>query len=98
MLVEFSITPIDKEGKNLSEYVSRTIQVIKESGLPYELHAMGTIVEGSSDQVFALLKKCHDNMTQFSDRVSTSIKIDDRTGASGRLKGKVAAVENRLKQ
>lgn len=98
MLVEFSITPIDKEGKNLSEYIAKTINIIKQSGLQYELHAMGTIVEGDAEEVFELIKKCHLNMTRFSDRVSTSIKIDDRKGATGRLKGKIASVENKLKK
>lgn len=97
MLVEFSITPIDKDGKNLSEYIAKTISIIKESGLQYELHAMGTLVEGEAEEVFELIKKCHLNMTRFSDRVSTSIKIDDRKGATGRLKGKIASVENKLK-
>ena len=97
MLAEFSITPIDKEGKSLSEYIAKTINIIKKSGLQYELHAMGTIVEGDAEEVFDLIKKCHLNMTRFSDRVSTSIKIDDRKGATGRLKGKVASVENKLK-
>ena len=97
MLVEFSITPIDKEGKSLSEYIAKTINIIKKSGLQYELHAMGTLVEGDAEEVFDLIKKCHLNMTRFSDRVSTSIKIDDRKGAIRRLKGKVASVENKLK-
>ena len=97
MLAEFSITPIDKAGKGLSEYIAKTINIIKESGLQYELHAMGTLVEGDAEQVFELIKKCHLNMARFSDRVSTSIKIDDRKGATGRLKGKVASVKNRLK-
>lgn len=97
MLAEFSITPIDKGGKSLSEYIAKTINIIKESGLPYELHAMGTIVEGDPDEVFDLIKKCHANMTNFSDRVATSIKIDDRKGATGRLKGKIVSVENKLK-
>ena len=97
MLAEFSITPIDKEGKSLSEYIAKTINIIKKSGLQYELHAMGTLVEGDAEEVFDLIKKCHLNMTRFSDRVSTSIKIDDRKGATGRLKGKVASVENKLK-
>lgn len=97
MLAEFSITPIDKQGKGLSEYIAKTIRLIKESGLQYEFHSMGTIVEGEANEVFELIKKCHVNMTLFSDRVSTSIKIDDRKGASGRLKGKIASVEDRLK-
>ena len=90
MLAEFSITPIDKEGKNLSEYIAKTINIIKESGLQYELHAMGTLVEGDAEEVFELIKKCHLNMARFSDRVSTAIKIDDRKGETGRGRVKVA--------
>jgi uncharacterized protein (TIGR00106 family) len=97
MLVEFSITPIDKEGESLSEYIAKTINIIKKSGLQYELHAMGTLVEGDAEEVFNLIKKCHLNMTRFSNRVSTSIKIDDRKAATERLKGKVESVENKLK-
>jgi|TARA_B100001079_G_scaffold61662_1_gene52308 uncharacterized protein (TIGR00106 family) len=97
MIVEFSIIPIDKEGKSLSEYIAKTINIIKKSGLQYELHAMGTIVEGDAEEVFDLIKKCHLNMTRFSDRVYTSINIDDRKGATGRLEGKVVSVENKLK-
>ncbi len=97
MIVEFSIIPIDKEGKSLSEYIAKTINIIKKSGLQYELHAMGTIVEGDAEEVFDLIKKCHLNMTRFSDRVYTSINIDDRKRATGRLEGKVASVENKLK-
>ena len=97
MIVEFSIIPIDKEGKSLSEYIAKTINIIKESGLQHELHAMGTIVEGDAEEVFDLIKKCHLNMTRFSDRVYTSINIDDRKGATGRLEGKVVSVENKLK-
>ena len=97
MIVEFSIIPIDKEGKSLSEYIAKTINIIKKSGLQYELHAMGTLVEGDAEEVFDLIKKCHLNMTRFSDRVYTSINIDDRKGATGRLEGKVVSVENKLK-
>ncbi len=97
MLAEFSITPIDKGGKSLSEYIAKTIKIVQESGLPYELHSMGTIIEGDAKEIFDLIKKCHENMSCFSDRVSTSIKIDDRKGTIGRLKGKVLSVENQLK-
>ncbi len=97
MLAFFSVTPIDKNGENLSEYVAHSLTLIKESGLDYQLTAMGTIVEGDADDVFALIQACHKKMTTLSGRVSTSIKIDDRSGATGRIKGKVRSVEEKLK-
>ncbi|WP_027389981.1 MTH1187 family thiamine-binding protein [Chrysiogenes arsenatis] len=96
MLAEFSITPLDKGGKQLSEYVAKSLEIIRQSGLKYELHAMGTIVEGEPEAVFALIQTCHMNMRQYSGRVSTSIKIDDKVGVTGALEGKVAAVKERL--
>ena len=96
MLAFFSVTPIDKGGENLSEYISHSLSIIKESGLDYQITAMGTIVEGEASEVFNLIQACHTKMTNLSGRVSTSIKIDDRAGATGRLRGKVNSVEKVL--
>jgi uncharacterized protein YqgV (UPF0045/DUF77 family) len=35
VIVEFSIFPMDK-GESLSKEVARVLQIIKDSGLPYE--------------------------------------------------------------
>ncbi len=43
-----------------------------------------------------LVKRCHMAMRVVSSRVITSIKIDDREGASGRIGGKIADVEKVL--
>ena len=44
-LLEFSMTPLG-QGESVSQYVARSLEIIDASGLDYELHAMGTIVEG----------------------------------------------------
>mgnify|MGYP006297094065 CR=1 FL=1 len=95
MLVEFSTFPLGKS-EGLSEEVSKSIKIIEESGLDYELTAMGTLLEGDWDQVMETVKKCHMAISENYDRVETSIKIDDRVGKTGRLKGKVQSVENKL--
>ncbi len=94
-LAEFSITPIGK-GVGVGEYVARCLDLVDRSGLPYRLNPMGTVVEGSFDDVLALIARCHKAVAQDCDRVSTSVKIDDRKGASGQLDEKVADVEKRL--
>jgi uncharacterized protein (TIGR00106 family) len=98
MLAELSITPLDKGSEGLSEHLSATVELIKADGLSYELTSMGTIVEGPSDRVFALLQKCHDNMVQNSDRVLTTIRIDDHKGRSDQLSRKVSSVEESMKR
>lgn len=94
-LLEFSMSPLNK-GESVSEYVARSLEVIDQSGLPYELHAMGTIVEGELDELLALLNKCFAAMSTDCDRITCTAKFDYRRDASGRLESKVASVERRL--
>jgi len=95
VLVEFSMSPLGK-GESVSKYVSRSLDIIDRSGLAYQLTPMGTIIEGEWDQVFAVVKACQDRMGEDCDRITTSIKVDYRAGASGRLESKVKAVQARL--
>ena len=96
MLADFSIAPVGKGHKGLGKYVAKITKLIRSSGLPHQLHSMGTLVEGNRDEVFDLIKRCHKAMLKCSDRVYTIIKIDDRKGATGRLKGKVKSVLKHL--
>ncbi|MFH0959061.1 MAG: MTH1187 family thiamine-binding protein [Pseudomonadota bacterium] len=96
MLAEFSVVPLDKGARGLSRFVAESIKIIEESGLDFEIHAMGTLIEGPSEKVFQVIQKCHENLISQSDRVVTQIKIDDRKGASGTIKGKVRSVEEKF--
>ena len=95
VLLEFSMSPLGK-GESVSEYVAESLRIIRESGLDYRLHAMGTVIEGEWDEVFAVVKRCHEKMKEHCPRISCVIKTDYREGASGRLEGKVASVEEKL--
>jgi uncharacterized protein (TIGR00106 family) len=92
MLAEFSVAPMGG-GTHLSEVVAEMLRIVDASGLPYEFHSMGTIVEGEWDEVMALIGRCHAAALRHGTRVSTAIKVDDAKGRTGRLKGKVDAVE-----
>ncbi len=95
VLLEFSMTPLDK-GESVSKYVSRSLEIIDNSGLSYKLNPMGTCIEGEWDEVFGVVKKCYDRMSEDCSRISVQIKVDARKGAKGRLEGKVASVEKKL--
>lgn len=95
MLASFAIVPIGA-GEELKEYVADILSIIDQSGLEYTLGAMQTTVEGDPDKVMALIMKCHNRMKELSPRVLTHIAIDDREGATGRLKGKISDVEDVL--
>ncbi|OHB88835.1 MAG: hypothetical protein A3D13_06260 [Planctomycetes bacterium RIFCSPHIGHO2_02_FULL_40_12] len=95
MVVNFSIVPIGK-GNSLSTQVAEVLKIVSESGIDYKLHAMGTILEGDWDDVLGLVKKCHKKILKDSDRVLTTISIDDHKGRTGRIAGKVQSVKRKL--
>jgi uncharacterized protein YqgV (UPF0045/DUF77 family) len=71
--------------------------MVEASGLDFQLTAMGTLVEGEPKAVFDLIRDCHLAMRKESGRIATKIWIDDQVGLKGRIRDKVAAVEQRLK-
>lgn len=95
VLLEFSMTPLGR-GSSVSPYVARCIDIVQASGLDYELHAMGTIVEGDVDQVLGVLRQCLQALAADCDRVTCSAKLDYRPGHSGRIRSKVRSVEEKL--
>jgi uncharacterized protein (TIGR00106 family) len=95
VLLEFSMSPMTR-GESVSKYVARSLDIVDKSGLPYQLTPMGTIIEGEWSEVMAVVTACFETMRADCDRVGTQIRIDYRAGPGGRLKSKVAAVEQKL--
>lgn len=94
-LAEFSMSPLD-QGESVSEYVSRSLAIVDGSSLEYRLNPMGTVIEGEWPEVFAVIHKCFERMSQDSNRITCSIKVDWRKGKTGRLESKIAKVEELL--
>lgn len=97
MLVEFSIVPVGK-GASLGKDIANVLKIVDNSGLPYKLNPMGTVVEGKWDDIMTLIKKCHRRVLRSGERVVTSIKIDERKKHRSMIEEKVASVEKRLKK
>ena len=95
MLAEFTVVPIGV-GESLSKYVTKSMELIKASGLPYRMNPMGTVVEGSFDEIMALVRKCHMRMLEDANRVVTTIKMDDRKGKVGALDKKIESVQQKV--
>jgi uncharacterized protein (TIGR00106 family) len=95
VLLEMSITPLGK-GDSVSAYVAECVDIVDRSGLEYQLHAMGTIVEGELSEVLDLMRHCIEHIAKHNDRVTCSAKLDFRRGHSGRLVSKVTSVEQKL--
>lgn len=94
ILLEFSMYPTDK-GASVSDYVQRNLEVIDDSGLPYQLGPMGTCLEGEWDEVMAVVRRCYDRLNEDCDRIACQIKIDARQGHEGRLEAKVETLKKK---
>ena len=97
VLLEFSMSPLGK-GESVGKYVSRSLEIIDKSNVEYRLNPMGTVLEGEWDEVLGVVKKCYERMSKDCRRISCVMKVDYRRGHKGRLGGKVASVEKRLKR
>ncbi len=91
-MLEFSLLPVDK-GPSIGAHVARSLQIIDDSGVDYRLGPMGTTLEGTWDEVFGVVKSCFERAAEDCERLSLSIKVDYRRGASGRLATRLASVE-----
>lgn len=95
VLAEFSMFPTDK-GSSVSQWVSQIINYIDSSGITYQLTPMGTVIEGSWEEVMNVISNCYKILEPQCDRVYSSIKIDYRKGDSSRMKSKIDKIESVL--
>ena len=98
MLAELEIVPIGTKSASLSGLLAEVARLVDQSGLDYRVGPMGTVVEGEWDRVMALAKQCHQAMLRSSDRVMTTIRIDDRKDkpGPGRITQKVQSLEMKV--
>ena len=95
VLLEFAMNPPDR-GDGLSAHVARILDVIDRSGIAYQLTPMGTILEGSFDEVMAVVGDCFRALEPDCPRIGMNLKMDYRAGTQSRLKSKVASVEQQV--
>jgi uncharacterized protein (TIGR00106 family) len=95
ILAEFSMFPTDK-GESKSKFVSQVLDYIDKSGITYQLTPMGTILEGSWDEVMDVIDSCYKLLEPQSSRIFTTIKIDARSGNESRMKSKISKIESLL--
>jgi len=97
MIVEVSIIPIGV-GVSLSEYIAEVFKVIKDSGLKYESHSMGTNIEGDWDEIMPVIKRCHDVLYAMGvERISTTLRISERRDKPYTMRGKMESLEEKIK-
>ena len=98
MLAELELIPIGTQSASLSALLADVAKLIDQSGLDYRVGPMGTVVEGEWDAIMQLAKRCHERLLQSTDRVMTTIRIDDRKDkpGPGRITQKVQSLEAKV--
>ncbi len=99
VLLEFAMFPTSddgREGSSVSKEVSKIINVIDKSGTPYQLTAMGTIIEATSMKEALNIVELAYEQLEDCDRVYSSLKFDIRKNCENRLKTKVKKIEKTL--
>jgi len=95
ILAEFSVVPVGT-GASISPQVARVLRIVIDSGVRYKANPMGTVLEGEWDEVMAVIKKCHAEVIKDSERVLTTLTIDDRKGRADRIEKKLESVEQKV--
>jgi uncharacterized protein (TIGR00106 family) len=97
VLVEFAIFPTDR-GESKSEFVARVIEMIRASGVKYQLTPMGTILETETvSEALAVVESAYRELEIDCSRIYSVIKIDYRKNSKDRMKKKIESVNSRLK-
>ena len=85
MIAEIQVIP-RPAGTDSDRYkhVDAAIAVIQKSGLRYEVHGMGTVIEGPADKVWPLLQAVHQaTLESGSERTLSIIKVSGSLQAGG---------------
>jgi uncharacterized protein (TIGR00106 family) len=95
VLAELTMFPTDK-GESVSKYVSQIIDNIDKSGISYKLTPMGTILEGTWDEVMGVVTSCFKILEPQANRINVSLKVDYRKGETSRMKSKTDKIKEIL--
>jgi uncharacterized protein (TIGR00106 family) len=96
VILEFAMFPTDK-GTSVSTQVARILEVIRASGIPYQLTPMGTILETRSlNEALSFIEKAYATLEPDCERVYSTMKLDIRKGPEFRMHQKVASIKSHI--
>jgi len=95
---DLTVLPLGREGASVSDILAVVRRrLAAQDKVGFEMHAMGTSLEGEVGDIFALAAELH--QVPFDEgipRVYTVLKVDQRTDKAQTLESKVKSVTDRL--
>ncbi len=95
---DLTVIALGRPGTSASEYIAEIQRrLAAQDRVGYELHAMGTSLEGSTADILAIVGELHEVPFEMGVmRVYTVLKLDDRRDREQTLAEKVQSVRERL--
>jgi uncharacterized protein (TIGR00106 family) len=96
---DLTILALGRAQVSATEYIAEIQRALaRQDRVRYRMHAMGTSLEGSTEDILAVVAELHAvPFEQGVPRVYTVLKLDERRDRPGQtLEEKVRAVEDRL--
>jgi len=98
VIVDLCVVPIGV-GLSVSNYIAECEKIIKAAGLNSMLHAYGTNIEGEWDDVFTVVKKCHERIHEMgAPRISSTLRIGTRTDCEQTMEDKIKSVQLKISE
>lgn len=96
VMIDLCVVPVGV-GVSVSEYVAACQKIIQSAGLSHQMHAYGTNIEGEWDDVFAVVKACHEEVHRLgAPRITTSMRVGTRIDREQSIRDKIDSVEKKL--
>ncbi len=96
---DLTVLALGRQGASASEYIAEIQRRLRaQKRVKFRMHAMGTSLEGSTDDILAVVGELHAiPFDQGVPRVYTVLKLDERRDRPDQtLDDKVRSVETRL--
>lgn len=98
-LMEISIVPVGTGKASVSDYVAAAVRVLESKGAKYQVTAMGTIVEGETEELLRLALEMQEAVFNMgASRIVTKINLDERRDKRMTMESKVEAVREKMRQ
>ena len=96
IIAEICVIPIG-HAVSLRKEIAIAHNILRNTGLPVQLHSYGTNIEGDYDVIVQAIKEIHQTLHDHGiARIHTSIKFGSRTDKEQSLNGKIEAVKDEL--
>ena len=95
---ELTVIGLGRSDTSAGEYIAEIQRrLAAQNKVRYELHAMGTNLEGTTQDILEIVAELHRVPFEMGlQRVYTVLKLDDRRDKEQSLSDKVRSVESRL--